>query len=78
MTERPHVYKHAQPAYLDVQAFADHFAVSKMTIYRLCHSGEVRWVRVGAVMRIPVAELRRYARDADRAAFREVWGEDEA
>jgi excisionase family DNA binding protein len=75
VTPRPIIYKHARPAYLDVQAFADHFAISKMSAYRLLHTGVVKWVRVGRSMRIPVAELKRYERACEDSAYTDVWGE---
>jgi excisionase family DNA binding protein len=72
---RPIVYAHARPAYLTPQAFADHFAISKMTAYRLMHEGSVQWVRVGRAMRIPVGELKRYEKACQDAAYADVWGE---
>lgn len=68
----PTTYTSAKLAYLTVEAFAQHFGVSKMTIYRLCHEGAVQWIPVGRSMRIPVAELQRFKRDAEAAAFAEV------
>ncbi len=76
MTERPIVYAHAKPAYVTPEAFCEHFAVSRMTTYRLLHQGAVKWVRVGRSMRIPVSELERFAKDGERAAYSEVWGEE--
>ena len=37
--------------------------VSVATIQRLCHRGAMKFVRVGASMRIPKAELERVARE---------------
>jgi excisionase family DNA binding protein len=71
----PIVYRHARPAYLTPQAFAEHFAISTMGAYRLLHSGAVKWVRVGRAMRIPITELERFAKDAEGAAYTDVWGE---
>lgn len=56
----PIVYRHARPEFLTVRAFADHFGVSKMTIYRLIDEGFINANRIGKSIRIPVAELKRY------------------
>ena len=47
-------------AYLSVAEVAEHFRVSKMTIYRLCLSGELVSVRVGRGYRIPRRSYERY------------------
>ena len=39
--------------YLTVAEVADHIRVSKMTVYRLVHSGELEAVRVGRSFRVP-------------------------
>lgn len=69
----PVVYKTARPAYMTVEAFGQHFGISKMGAYRLCHAGEVTWLRIGRQMRIPVSEVPRYAKTAEQAAKTEVW-----
>lgn len=48
------------PEFLDVAEAALVMRVSKMTVYRLIHKGEVEAVRVGRSFRIPAAPLRAY------------------
>lgn len=43
-----------------VQEIADMLRVSKMTVYRLIHSGELPFVRIGRGMRIPTASVWEY------------------
>jgi len=69
----PLVYKTARPQYMTVEAFGQHFGISKMGAYRLCHAGAVTWLRIGNAMRIPVSEVPRYAKTAEQAAKTEVW-----
>lgn len=69
------VYRNAKQEYLTPEAFAEHFAVSRMTAYRLLRAGAVKWVRIGRSMRIPVSELERYAKDAEGASYTEIWGQ---
>jgi excisionase family DNA binding protein len=38
--------------------------VSRMTVYRLVHGGQLRVARVGRGFRVPELELRRYLREA--------------
>ncbi|MDQ3735648.1 MAG: excisionase family DNA-binding protein [Actinomycetota bacterium] len=38
--------------------------VSKMTVYRLLHSGELSGVRVGRSFRVPESAVHSYLRDA--------------
>jgi len=71
----PHVYKSARPAYLTAEAFAQHFGISDMTAYRLMHNGELKFIRIGRSMRIPVEEVERFKKDAELSAEAEVWGE---
>lgn len=71
----PRIYRTAKPQYLTPGAFGQHFDISKMTVYRLMHAGEVKWIRVGRSMRIPVSELARYTKAAEFASSCEVWGE---
>lgn len=73
--QRPIIYTRARPAYITPEGFAQHFAISKMTAYRLMHSGAVKWVRIGRSMRIPVSELKRYEKDSELSAYNDVWGE---
>ncbi len=41
------------PTYMTVAEVADQMRVSKMTVYRLIHSGELEAVRVGRSFRVP-------------------------
>lgn len=43
--------------YLTVAEVAAHIRVSKMTVYRLVHSGELEAVRVGRSFRVPEKAL---------------------
>lgn len=53
--------------FLTVQEVAAIFRVSKMTIYRLVHSGEIPSVRIGRSFRIRQSAVREYlARTAGR------------
>jgi excisionase family DNA binding protein len=46
--------------YLTVDEIADKLRVSKMTIYRLIHAGELPSVRIGSSFRVTRANLARY------------------
>jgi len=48
------------PEYLDVTQAAAIMGVSKMTVYRLLHKGEIRATRVGRSFRIDASHLRDY------------------
>ena len=50
----------ARPRFLTVAEVADEMRVSRMTVYRLVHSGELPAVRVGKSFRVPVDALRHY------------------
>lgn len=39
---------------------AEIFAVSKMTVYRLCEADELRWIRVGRSIRIRSSSVQRF------------------
>lgn len=45
---------------LTVQEVADELRVSKMTVYRMVHSGEIRSMRVGRSIRITEEAWREY------------------
>jgi excisionase family DNA binding protein len=47
------------PTYYKVHEVAAMFRLSKMSVYRMCHSGEITAKRIGRSFRIPAAELRR-------------------
>jgi excisionase family DNA binding protein len=50
--------------YLTVEEVADVMRVSKMTVYRLLHSGELPGVRVGRSFRVPQDALEGYLRSS--------------
>jgi excisionase family DNA binding protein len=50
-----------EPAnFVTVDEVARHLRVSKMTVYRLIHSGELRCVRIGRSFRIPADAVNEY------------------
>ena len=68
-TRSPHVTADAAgtvvPApFLTVAEVAQRMRVSKMTVYRLVHSGELTAVRVGRSYRVPEKAVHDYLRDA--------------
>ena len=50
--------------YLTVEEVAAQMRVSKMTVYRLLHSGDLPGVRVGRSFRVPQDALDAYLRSA--------------
>jgi excisionase family DNA binding protein len=48
------------PQFITVAEAASLLRVSKMTVYRLCHSGELEAIRVGRSFRIPALALTAY------------------
>jgi excisionase family DNA binding protein len=50
--------------FLTVSEVATIMRVSKMTVYRLVHSGELEAIRVGRSFRVPEAAVNTYLRDA--------------
>ena len=52
------------PKFLTVAEVADAMRVSKMTVYRLVHSGDLPAVRVGRSYRVPLSAVNDYLRDA--------------
>lgn len=48
------------PTYLTVAEVAEQMRVSKMTVYRLVHNGELDAVRVGRSFRVPAEAVGRY------------------
>ena len=54
----------AQVRFLTVAEVAALMRVSKMTVYRLVHSGELTAVRVGRSYRVPEKAVHDYLRDA--------------
>jgi excisionase family DNA binding protein len=51
-------------SFLTVAEVASLMRVSKMTVYRLVHGGELPAVRVGRSFRVPEDAVRRYLRDS--------------
>jgi excisionase family DNA binding protein len=51
-------------AFLTVAEVAALMRVSKMTVYRLVHAGDLPAVRVGRSFRVPEEAVRRYLRDS--------------
>jgi excisionase family DNA binding protein len=58
----------AQVKFLTVAEVAALMRVSKMTVYRLVHSGELNAVRVGRSFRVPEKAVHDYLRQAYFAA----------
>ncbi len=56
----------AEVKFLTVAEVADLMRVSKMTVYRLVHSGELTAVRVGRSFRVPEHAVHEYLREALR------------
>ena len=54
----------AQVKFLTVAEVAAVMRVSKMTVYRLVHSGDLTAVRVGRSFRVPEKAVHDYLRDA--------------
>ena len=50
--------------FLTVAEVATSMRVSKMTVYRLVHSGELEAIRVGRSFRVPEQAVNQYLRDA--------------
>ena len=54
----------SQVKFLTVAEVASLMRVSKMTVYRLVHGGELPAVRVGRSFRVPEQAVHEYLRDA--------------
>jgi excisionase family DNA binding protein len=54
----------AWPELMTVAEVAAIMRVSKMTVYRLVHSGEIEAIRVGRSFRVPKQAVDQYLRDA--------------
>ena len=54
----------AEVRFLTVAEVADLMRVSKMTVYRLVHSGDLSAVRVGRSFRVPEHAVHTYLREA--------------
>jgi len=66
MTGSPQDSRLAEVKFLTVAEVADLMRVSKMTVYRLVHSGELTAVRVGRSFRVPEHAVHEYLRGAFR------------
>jgi excisionase family DNA binding protein len=54
----------AEARFLTVAEVASIMRVSKMTVYRMVHAGELPAVRVGRSFRVPEDEVQKYLRDS--------------
>jgi excisionase family DNA binding protein len=61
--------------YLTVEEVAEVMRVSKMTVYRLLHSGELPGVRVGRSFRVPQDALDAYLRSSSTVPLPEERGQ---
>ncbi|GAA0969952.1 hypothetical protein GCM10009555_018030 [Acrocarpospora macrocephala] len=52
--------KNASAEYLDAATIATELGLSKMSIYRLIHTGELPCLRIGRTYRVPVNAYRAY------------------
>ena len=66
-----------RPRYLTVEEVAGVMRVSKMTVYRLLHSGELPGVRVGRSFRVPQDALEAYLRSSATVPLPETETRDE-
>ena len=62
--ERPLERPLSDVTFLTVAEVASAMRVSKMTVYRLVHSGELPAVRVGRSFRVPERAVHDYLRDS--------------
>lgn len=62
--ERPEPLRSSQVQFLTVAEVASMMRVSKMTVYRLVHSGELPAARVGRSFRVPQRAMEDYLRNA--------------
>ncbi|RKS75217.1 excisionase family DNA binding protein [Motilibacter peucedani] len=60
--ERPQGASLGEMRFMTVAEVADIMRVSKMTVYRLVHSGELPAVRVGRSFRVPEQAVHDYVR----------------
>ena len=51
------------PTLLTVAEVADRLRVSKMTVYRMCHTRDIESIRIGKAYRIPEPVLLAYIRE---------------
>src|SRR4029077_9369370 len=62
-------------SFLTVAELASIMRVSKMTVYRLVHSGELEAIRVGRSFRVPEQAVNRYLRESFAAASCPRWAQ---
>lgn len=62
--ERPEPLRSTQVQFLTVAEVASMMRVSKMTVYRLVHAGELPAARVGRSFRVPQRAVEDYLRNA--------------
>lgn len=62
--ERPEPLRSSQVQFLTVAEVASMMRVSKMTVYRLVHSGELPAARVGRSFRVPQRAVEDHLRNA--------------
>lgn len=60
----------ARPRFLTVAEVAEEMRVSRMTVYRLVHAGELPAIRVGKSFRVPDEALRQYLKASVTSADR--------
>ena len=63
--DRHGIQRPVRPRWYTVKEVAAMTRTSKMTVYRMCHSGELHSVRVRHSIRIPVAAVEAYLRRAE-------------
>ncbi|HCT78305.1 MAG TPA: transcriptional regulator [Micromonosporaceae bacterium] len=68
MVTGQHEARLGEVKFLTVAEVATLMRVSKMTVYRLVHSGELTAVRVGRSFRVPEQAVQEYLRAAFEAA----------
>jgi excisionase family DNA binding protein len=54
------------PTHLTISEIANMYKLSKMTIYRLVHSGLLPYTRIGRSIRISIADFRQWEKDSSR------------
>jgi len=64
MTGSPHAEELSGVRFLTVAEVAGLMRVSKMTVYRLVHAGDLTAVRVGRSFRVPEQAVHQYLRHA--------------
>lgn len=60
------VYKTGK--FISISDIAQHLEVSRMTVYRLIHAGDIPSIRVGRSLRVEVDQYRRWLSKQSKAA----------